>query len=213
MLAAALPEEDCKLILRYCAEYPELWDRLNGFMWLPSEIRPRQALRFLKSLIRQEWLRYGLDAQDVDTLFAFKRKMINFDQKYCPENLDRVETRLRIWSYDMPNALFGQRRCAEDIPGNDSCLIQEILGRIIFADARHQKLLQALRSLIREDTPEALWVKDIERLLLLQTFSREKDSAESFEDYWNQFRPEWKSMDGMMISYTLRYEHQASPLN
>ncbi|MCB1650807.1 MAG: hypothetical protein KDI46_02010 [Alphaproteobacteria bacterium] len=208
MFCAALPEDDCRLILRYSAEYPAMWDHINGFLWLSPEIRPRQSLRFLKNLLRQEWLAYGLSEDEIDDLFAFKRKMINFDREYRPESLDALATRLRIWAYDVPNALFGQNRAGEPIPQDDHTALQKLAGRIVFADPRFGQNLRALNSLIRDDTLEDRWVKDIERLMLLEHFTdNPQPRSGHFEHLFEDFRPEWRTMDGMMLSYHFRYKH------
>lgn len=205
MLAAVLPEKDCKLILRYCAEYPELWNKLDGFMWLAPELRPRQSMRLLKDLLREEWMRYGFTQGEIDDLFAFKRKMINFDREYRPEHLNALATKLRIWVYDLPNTVLGQSRATEEIPTEDQCALQRIAGRILFAAPRYRENYEALMSLIAVDTQEDRWIKDVERLLVLDSCGRKSPDGGRFQDLWQEFRPDWKTMDGMMLSYRLRY--------
>ena len=207
MLPAIFPEKDCKLILRHCAEYPDLWDHLTSFLWLDPEYRPRQAVRLLKTLIRQEWLAYGLEEREIDNLFAFKRKMINLDRKLRSETLDPLKTKLRIWVYDMPTALLGSNRANEAIDVEDFTRLQTIAGDIIFSAPQYKENRSALESLLNHDTPEDRWVRDLERLLFLKHLATKPEivGGYSFDEHWEKMRPEWQSMEAMMLSYDLRY--------
>lgn len=207
-LAAYMPSEDCKLLLRYRSEFPDMYDRFQGFLHLDPEYRPREALRLLKRLIRQEWLQYGLNEQEIADLFSFKRQMVSFDREHRPAQLDPVKTKMRIWVYDTPTVVLGQSRGDDQIPLDDQYRLQNMAAHLVFADDRFQLSLKAMVSIIEEDTPEALWVKDIEKLMLLNHLGETngQQSAERFQTHWEEFRPSWRTMEGMMASYDLKYK-------
>ena len=162
MLSVYMPSEECQILTRYRAEFPNMWDRFQGFLYLDPDIRPRQALRFLKTLLRHEWLAHGVSEAEIDTLFAFKRRMLNFDRAHRPDSLNFVKTKLRIWVYDTPTVILGQNRADEAIPPDDYLVLQKIASSMIFASNHFQDNLEAMLSIIDEDNSEARWVKDIE---------------------------------------------------
>ena len=207
MLPAVFSETDCKLVLRYCAEFPGLWDRLNSFLWLEPEYRPRQAVRFLKTLIREEWLEYGLSHEEIDDLFVLKRKMLNLDRKLRPQPLDPLKTKIRIWVYDMPTVLLGKNRADGAIDQSEFLDLQTIAGDIIFAAPQFKQNRRALECLLNENTPEDRWVRDLERLLLLDSVSnKSRHSTEhSLEACWEKLRPTWQSIDALELSRNFRH--------
>lgn len=204
MIPAVFSEEDCKIVLRCCSEFDGLWERINSFMWLEPDLRPMQAARYLRTLLRQEWMRYGLSPEEVDNLFAFKRKMVRFDRLHRPENLDPMAAKLRIQVYDMPKAIFGNSETDAPHEGKDLERLQEIAGDIIFAAPHHARYRRVLRGLIQSDTAEDRWVKDVEKLLLLERLADKPATCrETFDECWSDLRGNWLSHGAMMLAYDI----------
>jgi len=152
--------------------------------------------------------------EELDDLFAFKRQMMNFDRQNRPSTLDPLRSKLRIWVYDMPTAITGHSCCDEPIPEEDSLKINEIAANILYAAPERKPNLQALLGILREDTKEDRWAKDIERLLLLKKVNEMQQKGvtplKDFQTHWAECREKWKTMEGMMLSYEMKYNRQAA---